>query len=195
MLGDHGHPGHAFSLYEGVVSALLSIRVPDSEATGGSVRRDPVLLTDVFTTLAAAAGVRPQSDFVYGYDLLDGEVPADRVRVAEYYRPEQYLSYFPEEALKSGVTKRFERRIRAIRVGDDKLVWGSDGRHELFDLKADPKEDHNRSAEAPETVAALEKSLDAILAHHRNPRPPQRAPDRTPDPAEEERLRELGYIQ
>jgi arylsulfatase A-like enzyme len=195
QLGEHGHQGHSFALYEEVLRTLLLIRLPGGKTAPGTVRRDPVQLTDVFSTLAAAANVTPRSDLIYGRDLLRGKIPADRARVAEYYRPDQYLAYFPDEARRSGVVAPFERRIRAIQVGDDKLVWGSDGRHELFDLRADPEEHHERSAQAPETVAALTERLDLILESHQNTQPPQRAPQRAPDPVTEERLRDLGYIQ
>jgi hypothetical protein len=45
-----------------------------------------------------------------------------------------------------------------------KLVRGSDGSAELFDLREDPSEDHNLIASRPQDVARLGAQLDARLS-------------------------------
>lgn len=194
LLGEHGHQGHAFTLYDGVVHIALLVRPPGG-VPGGAVRDDPVQLTDLHATLVAAAGLAPGGDArSVGRDLLAGPAPADRPIVAEYYRPDQYLAYFPEEARRDGKLRPYERRIRSIQVGSDKLVWGSDGHDELYDLAEDPGEEHDRLAGSPDTAGRLEQRLTELVESHQAPTPAA-VPHPEPDAATRERLRELGYVR
>ena len=49
--------------------------------------------------------------------------------------------------------------MRSIRGEGRKLIWASDGRHELYDLEADPTEQVNLAAERPEQLAELRRLL------------------------------------
>jgi arylsulfatase A-like enzyme len=191
-LGDHGHVGHAFTLYDGTIRVPLAIRRPGREDAGVH-RADPVQLTDLFVTIARLAGVPIPDERVLGHDLFAGPVPGDRPVLAEYYHPRQVLEFFPKDARTEEALAPWLRRIRSLQVGDDKLVWGSDGRHELFDVAADPGERVNRVAADPPRARELEEKLLALVARLEV----ETAPEPGPALDEEaiERLRALGYVR
>jgi hypothetical protein len=58
----------------------------------------------------------------------------------------------------------FTRSLKSIKQGDWKLIWSSDGRHELFDLAADPGETTNLMEREPERGRKMETELQAFLA-------------------------------
>jgi len=193
-LGDKGHQGHSFALYDSTLRIPLAIRPPGGDGAG-SLRRDPVQLTDVFHTIAAAAGVASGDARTAGADLLEAPLPEERPVLAEYYYPAQFLAYFPEEARQGSVLAPFRRRIRSLRVGPHKLIWGSDGRHELYDVEADPGELRDLAASAPEVAERMQAALEALVERYRADTEPPAPPDGVLDPETEATLRELGYLR
>jgi arylsulfatase A-like enzyme len=191
-LGDHGHIGHAFTLYDSTIRVPLAIRRPGRDDAG--VRRaDPVQLTDLFVTIARLAGAPIADERVLGHDLLAGPVPAGRAVLAEYYYPNQVLDFFPKDAGVEEALAPYLRRIRALQVGDHKLVWGSDGRHELFDVVADPGELVNRIAADPARARELEETLLRLVAQLEEETSTEPGPEL--DEEALERLRALGYVR
>jgi arylsulfatase A-like enzyme len=190
-LGDRGHQGHSFALYDSTVRVPLAIRRPGGES--GRVRTDPVQLPDVAVTLAAAAGVAFADPRVVGRDLSAGPLPESRPLVAQYAYPATFLARFPADETVQRAIARYRRELRALRVGDEKLIWASDGDHELYDLAADPVEARDRSADDPARVRALEAELEALLGSlERAPTPDE------PGPLDEdvlENLRAVGYVK
>jgi arylsulfatase A-like enzyme len=82
---------------------------------------------------------------------------------------------------------------RALFSGNEKLIRGSDGRIELYDLGSDPGEARDLAASpaSAETLSRMTAMLDRWIAAH----PPVTAPD-TPERREDlERLRSLGYLR
>jgi hypothetical protein len=158
-----------------------------------------VQLPDLFATVLRAAGVEPPASPMPAHDLLAAEVPSTRPVLAEYYYPEQALGFLPEGAEESEAMQPWLRRIRTLIAGDDKLVWGSDGRHELYDLAVDPAERANRIESDPARAAELLDLLSAIVAPFDRPRGedgPAARPSSDPlDPRIEEQLRALGYTR
>ncbi len=192
-LGDHGHLDHVFSLYNSTVHVPLLVRRPQARQ-GGSVRGDPVQLTDVFSTLAAAAGISPGSGAYAGINLLAANAAADRPILSEYAYPAQALQVYPPEQRDDPALNRFRRRLRAIQIGTRKLVWGSDGRHELYDLADDPGETHNLISEKADMAEGLRQRLEGMVAALQ-PAPALPVPSPSLDPATRERLRALGYLR
>ncbi|MBW2268867.1 MAG: sulfatase [Deltaproteobacteria bacterium] len=190
-LGDNDHQGHSFVLYDSTLRVPLAIRPPGG-AGAGTRRSEPVQLTDVFATVAAAAGVSAPG---VGSDLLAAALPQDRPVVGEYYYPKQFIAYFPEEARKGASLAPYLRLIRSLRVGPHKLIWGSDGRHELYDVVADPRETRNLVADEPEVAKALERRLNALLEEHGTALTELPPPRGEMDPDVERSLRELGYVR
>ena len=86
----------------------------------------------------------------------------------------------------------FERELRALREGDAKFIWSSDGRHELYDLARDPGENDDRAAGDPVEARQMQERLEDFLARLGGM---ERARDEAPMPSREhqEMLESLGY--
>jgi arylsulfatase A-like enzyme len=142
-LGDHGEREHGIFLYEAALHVPLVIRAP-----GVTPRRihGEVSLVDVMPTALDLLGVGP-SGSIDGESLmpaLHGHTPSDRSIYAE-----------------SMYAKRFGwAPLRMIRDGGLKYIDAP--RPELYDVYADPFEQHDLSAERPSTIAALQRALDGI---------------------------------
>ncbi|MBI3910966.1 MAG: sulfatase [Armatimonadetes bacterium] len=115
----------------------------------GRVCRQWASTLDLFTTLlVAAGGQKPRDRIVDGRDITPlltgtGAMPrADAFHPFFYHRAEQ---------------------LEAVRVGNWKLHVGRDLRPleqpELYDLAADPEEQHDLAAAYPEEVQALQKRI------------------------------------
>jgi hypothetical protein len=113
-----------------------------------------------------AAGVdqpRPRSE---GQDLLAPAAPRGEL-THEYYFPNQALSAIEpaELAGAQGRLKRYLRRLRALRSHDGwKLIWSSDGKHELYRVAVDPAEHEDLAAREPARVAEMVQRLEQRLA-------------------------------
>lgn len=207
-LGDHGHVSHVFSLNETLTRVPLLVHYPPRFPAGVRIAT-PVLLVDLFPTLLAAAGVDPGAHAVDGRLLprSPSDAPPARPLFAEYYYPWENIRFMMKvfQGDVPGVA-RWERRLRSVTEGDLKLVWGSDGRNELYDLARDPDE-RNDLIDDPDRAAsrdALLRRLDAFVADHGgrtpisrfDPAHPDREPgeDGTLDPETVRQLEELGYL-
>jgi arylsulfatase A-like enzyme len=192
-LGDHGHMGHSFALYDSTLRIPLLIRRPGGKE-GGTVRTDPVQLTDLFVTIAKATSVEPLDERVTGVDLMANSAPADRPIVGEYYYPRTFLGRFPKTQAAEEMLAPFKRRIRSIQIGPDKLIWGSDGRSELYQTAVDPHETDNRVDRDPERARVLEAKLDEIVEQLSRSITVPQPPISEMDPEAISELRALGYI-
>jgi arylsulfatase A-like enzyme len=191
-LGEHGHLTHVFALYEPTARVPLLVRLPGA-ARGGSVRTDPVQLVDLFSTIASFAGIPIDDPEVVGRDLLGAPSPPDRPILTEFDFPLHTLERFTPEERTSAALAPIRRSLRALIVGRYKLIAGSDGKRELYDIASDPSESRNLREENPRQATSLEAQADELAARFAAPRPsPHSAPL---DPATEERLRELGYVR
>lgn len=202
-IGDHDHMDHVFSLYGTTVRIPLVIHGPDWFGQGASDDR-PISIADLFPTILEIAAVDTDSYGSQGLSLLSDDIPHDRAIVSEYYWPAQALGVFSEEDQSSARLDPHRRRIRSIIVEDRKLVWGSDGRHELYDLTDDPHEQSNllqiggqRTERSEELLRSLEARLLSTLEDLEEERPVEPAGISPAELSEETReaLRSLGYLR
>ena len=203
-LGEHGHFDHAFSLYETTLRVPLLMRLPGG-ARAGEVAPSLGQVSDLATTILGVCGV-PKPDLASSFDLLSGDSARSEV-VAEYYYP-AYAVAMAESGAPSANLERLLphlRRLRAVQVGSRKLIWASDGRHELYELSSDPGETRNLFGDprSEGSAADLERELDGLLARLASPdalRPPRPVAgwggdgDRL-DAKTAEALRALGYAR
>ncbi len=198
-IGDHEHMDHVFTLFETTTKIPFVVRQP--ELFGAGVVEDaPVQLTDVFPTVLAIAGVGADDFASHGYSLLGDTPPEDREVFMEYYHPMQVLSgYRRAEHRESPLLRPYLRRIRSLTRGDMKFIWGSDGRHELYDLASDPDELSNliNSDSHAEVARDMEARLSDRLGTMESSRSAEPQAD---DPGEldeqtREALRSLGYLE
>jgi hypothetical protein len=135
-----------------------------------------------------------------GSDLLDPARP-QRAVVASYAYPHQALAMIGPDAIAKHRDKLapFLRSLRSVRDGDAKLIEGSDGRVEVFDLATDPAELRNLAPTDAAARAALEARLAEAVAGGTLPTgaraPSAVAPSLAEDRQREEALRALGYAQ
>ncbi len=197
-IGDHSHVDHVFTLYETATRIPLIVRQPAVFRAGG-VDTAPVQLTDLFPTFLELAGLSPSDFPSQGRSLLDEGAAADRPVFMEYYYPRQVLScYGREEFRRSPLLTPYLRRIRSVTKSGMKLIWGSDGRHELYDIANDPHETRNL-IDSPahreirdELIALVQKTYEDLRVARAAATPP--AEDEL-DEATKEALRSLGYLE
>jgi len=138
-------------LYEGGTRVPLIVRWPGI-VEPGSISHAPVIGTDLFPTLLAAANAGSEAELpTDGFDLTPhlrgGTAPA---REALYWHAPNY-AWHGDNRLGS-----------AVRVGDHKLIERfADGSLELYDLAADIAETENLAATQPELAAELHALLRA----------------------------------
>jgi arylsulfatase A-like enzyme len=200
-LGDHGLMDHQYCVYDSLARVPLIIRYPARFPVGRRVA-DLVQTIDLFPTLAGLvdeAGARALP--VQGQSLLP-EMLASSPReyvVTEYLAPQLHSfrreGITLESAPDSLDNDFFTRRLRALRTRDYKYIWASDGRHELYDLRADPGELWNVIHEPRQqaTAVALADQLQQWVVTHTSDNTSHHA-----DPLDETIIRHLaalGYIE
>jgi arylsulfatase A-like enzyme len=192
QLGEHHMLDHQYSLYQTVLRVPLIVRAPGRLAPGREER--PVMSFDLFPTLLELTGIAAPSDL--------------RSAAVSLLAPQRGRVRFAEDPSTPGIgiahvlslhpgwdPRPFQRRLRTLVAGDHKLIWGSDGRRELYDLKADPLEARNLVEEQPQLAARLETDLDRYfdaLQHCTMPALPHHKRQLTPE--QQELLKGLGYL-
>lgn len=194
-LGEHHLFDHQYSLYEPVLRVPLVVHYPARFEPGRDTR--PVSNFDLFPTVLELAGVAadgagPATETRGGaVSLL--HAPDERTLLAEY--PAAYTTVFERyriaERFPNWDPSPWRRRLRAMIVASDKLIWSDDGRPELYDLTADPRELDNRAVREPEFAARMGERLSRTVASW----VPAAASAPTAPLSQEhqERLRALGY--
>lgn len=178
VLGDHGEylgehylVEHSKDVYETVSHVPLLVRgtVPGHDASPG---RDasPIQTHDVARWILDAAGVAPLPGMTTTEDLLVTE---------EYWARKRDLH--------TTWGRRFNRIRRAYRIGDHKLILGTDHSQEAYDLASDPGEENNLR-DAP-WIPELRARGEAWLAAQ-----PIAPEAEMKDRADVASLRALGYI-
>jgi len=141
-IGDHQMMDHIFSLYESTIKIPLIIHYPKLFPCN-SEDYDIVQLTDIFPTLLKIVGIDSKKYHSHGQYLLERYIQKERVGFCEYYYPKQVIGSFEKQDRENVRLKKYKRRLRAIIMNNMKLIWGSDGNHELYDLAKDPEENEN----------------------------------------------------
>jgi choline-sulfatase len=167
-LGDHGESEHGMFLYREVLQVPLFVKLPGGKR-GGETVVWPAALSDVFTTLAEAAGVpaftRPEGT----RSLLDAPgAPARRI-LSETFFPRIHFGW-------SDLTSLFDGRWHYIEAP----------KAEIYDLVPDPGETANRLLEKPDALRGM-----LVEAGKRKPAF-ESAGDL--DPEARKKLTSLGYL-
>lgn len=140
--------------HEGGLRVPLLIRWP-GHATAGVDCPQPVVLTDLFPTLLAAAGLQP-----------DPQVPADGLDLAPILKSP--AAELPRRALYFHYPHYYHAPpstpVSAIRAGDWKLLHFYEDQHdELFNLASDPGEAHDLTKAEPARATELRSQLQSWL--------------------------------
>ncbi len=147
-LWDHGQWGHGQALYEEQLRVPLILAGPGIRE---QVVTGPVSAIHVVPTLADILGLSTAATWKGKSlaPLLRGEVE----------------SHPAEPIFAQGTTNKTETPMHTVILGDHKLIRiaGSDT-VQLYNLAADPREQHDLAAEKPELVKELTSLLDEWLA-------------------------------
>jgi arylsulfatase A-like enzyme len=193
-LYDHGKVGHGHTLYEELVHVPLLISLPGQRSR---IDVDEVVsLVDVAPTLVDLLGLPVPAPFE-GRSLR----PAIEVADATWTRLRRMFgrSYpgdrpaYSELYSRGATWQKPPLHVRAVVLGEQKLVEGVDGSYQVYDLEGDPEERAPRHADDAD-LAAFRPSLTWLAAHE--PAEGTVADMSRTLPAEEvERLRTLGYVR
>jgi arylsulfatase A-like enzyme len=133
--GEHGDYGHGHTVYQELDWVPLIVVAPQV-AAAGRVVQTPVPLLDIMPTLLDVAGA-PLPDPIRGQSLLP---------VLQGAEPPERPIYSESPARRSSYDRK------SLRLGDYKLV---------YDLRADPGEQHDLAAADPGRAAAMRDDLRA----------------------------------
>ncbi|MFN8542865.1 MAG: sulfatase [Candidatus Binatia bacterium] len=195
LLGERGEFGHGHSLFEAVTHVPLLVRFPPRIAAGARVGT-PVSTVGVFATVLDLVGLVPATRLQVGslVPVVAGE-PGGGPVLSERFA--NTVLHSEEKAVHSLMVA--DERYRSYRSGTWKRI--ETGRQKttfLFDLAADPGEQHDLAAARPDDLERLSAelamwqraiglpALDAPLGSRATP---------VLDPAARERLRALGYAE
>jgi arylsulfatase A-like enzyme len=191
-LGDHGLMDHQFCLYDSLLSVPLILRAPALFPAGEEVRA-PVSLVDLFPSLLEICRV----PFEGPYSLDGASFLKDRLKTG---RQAVFAEYFRHEKLKAFYAKNYpgfdftplDRRLKSLRQGRWKYIWGSDGRDELYDMIKDPEEKRNLIEAYPDRAAAMK----GLIREKRKAMKPVSPLEKTRPlkKSTEENLKALGYL-
>ncbi len=182
FLGEHALVEHSKDVYQEVLAIPMIVKAPRQR----DARREERMVSHVdlarmiLGTLPrdAAAKVEARYPLTIGSHPVVGE---------NYYARLKDLYGHPWST-------RFHRVRTALYDGPLKLIASSDGKHELYDLAKDPREQHDLAAERASLVESLVRGLELFKKSRGTftggapPRPPKLSPE------EIEELRALGYV-
>lgn len=160
-VGEHGLLSHKFSVYDTLTKVPLLIRYPKG-VLSPRTHEAIVQHNDLVPTVLDLAGL--------GEDVLKHQMegnslisPRFALRREDLAISELIKPFGRESAHLRARMERYERRFFAIRSATHKFIWASDGRHEAYDLRADPREMHNLfGGSLPPEAAELQT---AAMAH------------------------------
>lgn len=164
-VGDHGLMDHQYCLYETLVHVPLVLH--GREFNRNDDVTELVSLVDLAPTLLDAADVQAHTEReqFQGRSLHPTAEPSPVEFVfSEYMAPQPSMDALDRHVgdLPPDIYT-FDRSLRAIRSTEHKLIRGSDGTLELYDLRSDPDELTDVAAENPERVQRLSTALDGWL--------------------------------
>ena len=155
-LGDHHMLGHKLSIYDSLLHVPLIVWGPGRVAAGVRLQRQ-VQTTGVFGTMLDFAGAAPP-----GAATLPTREGPDGYAYAELAFPKIFLDV-AKDRIAGWKTDRFARALTTVRGERYKLISGSDGSRELYDLRQDPGETHDLAATEPQALGRLERMLHDFL--------------------------------
>jgi tetratricopeptide (TPR) repeat protein len=184
-LGEHGEKTHGFFVYDSTLRIPWLLKSP-----GLTPRRyaHQVRIVDVMPTMASLAGAGAGA-----LDAADGVDLRPLIASGESPRVEAYAdTWLPRDQFQWS-------DLRTIRT--EQLKYIAAPRPELYDLAADPGEQHNVIADRADDAARLRRILDAIDRRGVRPGSDRGRTGVRPgsersgtDAAVDEKLRALGYI-
>ena len=194
-LGEHGLLNHQLALYEETLRVPLIIHYPTLFPPGSRENR-PAQLTDVFPTVLTLAGIDAAKYPSQGVSLLPGDMTQERPILCEYFLNHCFTRPDTAGRWSDPRLQRYKRRLKTVRQDHVKLIRGSDGSVEVYDLGSDPGEEHNLAEDAAYQPALeqLNRLLDAEVERIRIETRSEEATPESVDEGTKELLEGLGYL-
>jgi len=193
---EHGGVQHGVTLYEEQLRVPLIIRLAGETPPAGRVPRQ-VSLTDLYATVAEIIGVAHDDipDCTSLLPLMAGSNERKR-----YDRKTVVSEVCHRDTCWDHMVAKWRRR--SVRTDGEKyIVSEKDGAEELYDLRADPREDNNTGSNSPSRLQQYREMLDSFLkavAADGVPKSPVEGKARAITGEQKDRLRSmmkaLGYI-
>ena len=164
------HYTHHLACYEELIGVPLVARYPDAFPAGSRVERS-TQTHDIFPTLAEIIGF--DAPHCQGFSLLSasGDNPERTYTLTEYQKSVHIAARAKQRV--PDIDQRFNTRsLKAYRKDGMKYIWASDMRDELYDLRADPKEQSNLMGQLPEKANEMRLELEDLMT--RFPQAPHR---------------------
>ncbi|MHC4943521.1 MAG: sulfatase-like hydrolase/transferase [Planctomycetota bacterium] len=160
-LGEHHMIDHQFSLYEELLEVPLVLWYPGKVEPGRE--NMPVVNYDLFPTLLDLAGLEAGARRAgHAINLL--EPRENRLRMAEYPSDFEFAIQTVKQRFPDWDPNAFRKRLFALYQGDLKLIWASNGMHELYDLNVDPQEQNNLVEGDHPGFAPMQEALEKVKA-------------------------------
>ena len=193
--GDHGLVSHQLCLYQSLVRIPLIIRCPGRVPTN-TRKNAPVQLTDLFATVLDLAAIDPRICPHQGTSLVSGRLDPARPVILENYEHKGFRDADPSDPWTHPKLLPYRRRLRAVISGRMKLIAGSDGTRELYDLVTDPTEgtDLAPTGRHQDALERLPRILDERIAAFATMRDGIPRREEESEPASTEDLEALGYL-
>ncbi len=177
--------GHMVHVYDFLVRIPLVICWP-GRLPVGVVHERMVRQPDILPTVLDLIGVEPGQK---GVGDVDGRSFKPLIDGGDWQPQPAYLSV-------SGLPADLE--IRGVRTEDHKYTYGPENPElpqELYDLRADPGEEHNLAGDDPERCAALRELASSLRPANGDAPVEMMTIDADQQEQIEERLRDLGYLE
>jgi arylsulfatase A-like enzyme len=178
---EHGRLGHGHSLYDELLRVPLIVKLPGSKQRGRTAVA--VSTASVTPTILDASGIR--------YDAGNVSVPSLLPLI------DSAAGTYTEFPIVSGAQIMFDRREAVFFEGYKYIVSAVDGKEELFDLSADPREQNSVAALAAGRIEQAHRLLQAHSASAASLRKRLRIEEGAIQADEDtvRRLRTLGYLK
>lgn len=192
-IGDHGLMDHQYCLYDTLIHVPLVIH--GKEFNTGNIDDELIQLTDISPTLLDAIGLEA-AEFrsrIQGQSFHPSNKAEQREYIfSEYISPQPSMSALQDRIpdLSEDIYK-YDRSLRAIRGKEWKLIRGSDGTKDLYNID-DGSEFEDCSEEYPDRLQALEQKLDEWIDSFSTG---NHDVDVEMKQSTIDRLEELGYLQ
>jgi len=165
-LGEHGYIAHAKDVYQHQLHVPVIVKPPGIHTRGGTMHDAAVSLAAMPHWLSEPLPNAARAQVLEAFPYTPASAPV----LAEQYYSLWLLLKEPD------IRPRFDRVRLSITEGPAKFIHSSDGKHELYDLSADPAELTNRyetdeSVAGTHTAGALRTRLEAFREANPSPIP------------------------
>lgn len=180
---EHGGEGHGHTVFEEIVRIPLAMVGPGISAARHT---EQVSLLDLAPTLLQLAGLQSPAEFG-----TQGRSFASLLSGAG--SPQEWTHAYHELIYPSkGIAFAYrEGNWKLVSIAQDS--YGRKQQTLLYDLSADPGEQHDLSRKEPARLAAMRETLKQVRTRQLQAATPSQAVPL--DPEAEERLRTLGYVK